>query len=323
VSQGGFTLDGARVWVAGHRGLAGSAIVRRLVQEPIGELLTAASSVLDLRRQADTEEWVGAHRPDVVIVAAARVGGIHANRVAQADFLRDNLLIAANTIAACHSVGVRKLVMLGSSCAYPRDTRQPMREEELLSGPLEPTNEGYAVAKIAALELAKLYRRQFGMEAIALTPTNLYGPDDNFHPKDSHVLPALLRRFHEAKLDGQGQVTLWGTGTPRREFLHADDLADAIIFTLHRYQGEQHLNVGWGIDVTIRELAETIADVVGWRGELRFDPSMPDGAPRKLLDVSRLTALGWQPSIPLREGIADTYRWLCEHWRDARGVGSA
>jgi GDP-L-fucose synthase len=316
-----FDLDGAKVWVAGHRGMVGSAIVRRLAEEPVADVVTAGSEEVDLRRQAETEAFLSRTRPDVAIVAAAKVGGIHANRSAQAEFLYDNLMIAANCVDAAHRAGVRKVVVLGSSCIYPREAPQPMREEHLLTGPLEPTNEGYAIAKIAGLELAKMYRRQHGLEAISLMPTNLYGTNDNFDLATSHVLPALLRKIHEAKQQGHDHVEVWGSGNPRREFLHVDDLADATVFALRHYAGESHLNVGTGTDVTIRELAETIADVVGWDGELRFDLSMPDGTPRKLLDVSKLAALGWQARIGLRDGIDATYRWFLDNRGAARGIG--
>jgi GDP-L-fucose synthase len=308
-----FDLAGKRVWVAGHRGLVGSALLRRLEPEPIAELITATSAELDLRRQQATEEFVERSRPQMVFLAAAHVGGIQANRLHQGQFLYDNMMIAANVIEAVRRVGIEKLVVLGSSCIYPRLARQPMTEDSLLTGPLEPTNEGYAVAKIAALELVKMYRREYGLPGISLQPTNLYGPNDNFDPQTSHVLAALLRKVHESKQAGSGTVELWGTGTPRREFLHVDDLADAAIFALRNYEGEEHLNVGVGEDISIRELAEVIAGVVGWHGDFDFDTQMPDGTPRKLLDVSRLSALGWKASIGLREGIERTYRWYLEH----------
>jgi GDP-L-fucose synthase len=317
-----FDLTGARVWVAGHRGMVGEAVVRRLADEPVAEIITASSNEVDLTRQADTEAFVAHTRPDVAIVAAAKVGGIHANRSAQGEFLYDNLMIAANCVEAARRAGVRKVVMLGSSCIYPREAPQPMREEHLLTGPLEPTNEGYAIAKIAGLELAKMYRRQYGFDAISLMPTNLYGTNDNFDLATSHVLPALLRKVHDAKDEGRDHIEVWGSGRPRREFLHVDDLADATVFALRHYAGESHLNVGTGEDLSIRELAETIAEVVGWEGELRFDPSMPDGTPRKLLDVSKLTELGWSARIGLREGIEATYRWFLDHHDQARGVGA-
>jgi GDP-L-fucose synthase len=308
-----FDLTDRRIWVAGHRGLVGSALMRRLAREPIDELVTVSSQDVDLRRQEPTEAFVRATQPDVVFLAAAKVGGIHANRSAPAEFLYDNLMIAANVIEAARRNHVARTIVLGSSCIYPRDADQPMRETDLLTGPLEPTNEGYAVAKIVALELAKLYRRQHGMNAISLMPTNLYGPGDNFDLQTSHVLPALLRKVHEAKTQGEPTVSVWGSGAPRREFLHVDDLADAVVFAAQHYDDELHLNVGTGEDISVRELAELVCDVVGYEGELMFDPSMPDGVLRKLLDVSRLRALGWQPSIALRDGIAATYQWFLGH----------
>jgi GDP-L-fucose synthase len=307
-----YDLTGKRVWVAGHRGLVGSALVRRLADEPIGELVTATSAEVDLRRQDAVEAFVADTRPDVLLLAAAKVGGIHANRSAQGEFLYDNLMIAANCMEAARAHDVEQTVVLGSSCIYPREAPQPMKEEHLLTGPLEPTNEGYAVAKIAALELAKMYRRQYGMAAISLMPTNLYGPGDNFDLEHSHVLPALLRKVHDAKQRGDDEVEVWGSGRPRREFLHVDDLADATLHALLHYDGEEHLNVGVGEDIAIIELAELIADVVGWDGTFKTDPSMPDGTPRKLLDVSRLAGTGWSARIPLREGIESTYRWFLE-----------
>lgn len=314
------SLRGKRVWVAGHRGLVGSALVRRLQGEPIGELITATSDEVDLRRQPDTETFASKSRPQIVLLAAARVGGIYANRSAQGQFLYDNLMISANVIEAARRLGVEKTVILGSSCIYPREALQPMGEDALLTGPLEPTNEGYAIAKIAALELAKMYRRQYGMDAISLMPTNLYGPQDNFDLATSHVLAALLRKIHEAKIKDLAEVEVWGTGRPRREFLHVDDLADATIFALVHYESEQHLNVGTGKDISIGELAGMIAEVVGWSGRFIFDQSMPDGTPRKLLDVGRLAALGWRPRIGLREGLEQTYAWFREHVAEARGA---
>jgi GDP-L-fucose synthase len=293
--------------------MVGSAVVRRLADEPVGDLVTATSGEVDLRRQEATERFVDRTRPDVVVLAAAKVGGIEANRTAQYDFLHDNLLIAANVIEASRRAGVRRLVALGSSCIYPREAPQPIAETSLLTGRLEPTNEGYAVAKIAALELARFARQQHGFDAISLMPTNLYGPNDNFDPRSSHVMAALLRKIHEAKVAGAPEVTVWGTGTPRREFLHVDDLADATVHALRHQGDEDHVNVGWGEDLSIRELAELICEVVGYEGELAFDTSMPDGMPRKLLDVGRLEAMGWRPRIRLREGIADTYTWFREH----------
>ncbi|MDX1744543.1 MAG: GDP-L-fucose synthase [Halobacteriales archaeon] len=315
-----FQIDGRSVWVAGHRGMVGSAVVRRLAGEPIGELVTATSDEVDLRDQRVTHEFVRSAAPDVAIIAAAKVGGIEANRSAQGEFLYDNLMISANCIEAARQAGVTKTVVLGSSCIYPREAPQPMQEEHLLTGPLEATNEGYAIAKIAALELGKMYRRQYGMDVVSLMPTNLYGPHDNFDLATSHVLPALLRKIHEAKVDDEPSVTIWGSGEPRREFLHVDDVADATLFALKHYSGEQHLNVGVGEDISINELAQLIAEVVGWDGEFVHDTSMPDGTPRKLLDVSKLADLGWKAQTDLRAGIASTYRWFLDHLDGARGI---
>ncbi|MEX0865152.1 MAG: GDP-L-fucose synthase [Acidimicrobiia bacterium] len=300
-------MTGKDVWVAGHLGMVGSAVVRRLAAEGIGRLITASSTEVDLRRQQETEDFVVSAKPQVAIIAAARVGGIHANRSAQADFLYDNTMISANTLRAAQMAGVEKVAILGSSCIYPAAAPQPMSEDLLLTGALEATNEGYAVAKIAALEYGKMLRRQYGMDVISLMPTNLYGPGDNYDPATSHVLPALMRKTHEARVGGKPSMTLWGSGRPRREFLHVDDLADAVLFALRNYSGEQHLNVGTGQDITILELANLIGEVIGWEGEYVFDTSMPDGVMRKLLDVSKLTELGWAASIPLRQGIASTY----------------
>ena len=304
-----FSIEGKRIWVAGHRGLVGSAVVRRLESEPVGELITATSAEVDLRNQAATNDHVRHTRPEVVILAAAKVGGIHANRSAQGEFLYDNLMIASNTFEAARVHGAERFVNLGSSCIYPREAPQPMSEDALLTGPLETTNEGYAIAKIAALELARMYRRQYGFDAISLMPTNLYGPNDNFDLETSHVLPALMRKIHEAKVDGDSSVTLWGTGTPRREFLHVDDLADATVFALKHYQGEEHVNVGTGVDVSISELAQMISRTVGYDGDFIYDTAKPDGAPRKLLDVTSMTKLGWSADIELEDGIQSTYDW--------------
>ena len=301
-----FDLSGKRVCVAGHRGMVGSAIVRRLARIDC-KIITVARDDVDLVRQAETEQFIAACKADVVIVAAAKVGGIHANSTYPADFITDNLAIAANTVRASFNAGVKKLLFLGSSCIYPRLARQPITEDELLTGALEPTNEWYAIAKIAGVKLCQAYRRQHGADFISVMPTNLYGPGDNYHPQNSHVVAALIRRFHEAKLSSASSVAVWGTGTPRREFLFVDDLADACIFVLEHYTGEIPLNVGTGKDVTIAEVARLVAGVVDYRGQLVFDPSKPDGTPRKLLDVSRLAANGWTARTPLKDGLAKTY----------------
>jgi GDP-L-fucose synthase len=302
-----FDLAGRRVFVAGHRGMVGAALVRRLKWERC-EVLAAGRDVLDLTRQAATEEWLRDNRPDVVIAAAAKVGGIAYNNAFPVDFLSDNLAIELNLINGAFAAGVRKLLFLGSSCIYPRLAPQPIREDMLLSGPLEPTNEWYAVAKIAGIKLVEAYRRQHGADYISLMPTNLYGPGDNYHPEHSHVPAALIRRFHEAKLAKASAVTVWGTGKPRREFLAVDDLADACVFALKHYSGDGFLNVGTGRDVTIAGFARLVADVVGYDGEIAFDTSRPDGTPQKLLDVSLLTKLGWTARTELRDGIAAAYQ---------------
>jgi GDP-L-fucose synthase len=300
----------ARVFVAGHRGLVGSAIVRRLRALGFGQLLLADRSELDLTRQSQVEEWFAAHRPEVVIMAAAKVGGIHANNSYAAEFIHDNLVVQTNVIDAAWRHGTRKLTFLGSSCIYPKHAPQPMNEDCLLTGALEPTNEWYAIAKIAGIKMCQAYRRQYGFDAISLMPTNLYGPGDNFSLENSHVLPALMRKFHDAVRAGSGSVVVWGTGTPRREFLYVDDLADAVVFLTERYSGAGPINVGVGADVTIRELAGLIGGIVGFRGELVFDASKPDGTPRKLLDVARLHALGWSASTTLEAGLRTTYDWV-------------
>jgi GDP-L-fucose synthase len=307
-----FTLAGRRVWVAGHRGMVGSAIVRRLAREDC-RLLTAGRSEVDLRRQAEVESWMDKTRPEAVFVAAATVGGIVANSTRPAEFLYDNLMIEANIIEAARRTGVAKLLFLGSSCIYPRLAEQPIREDALLTGPLEPTNEWYAVAKIAGIKLCQSFRQQHGCDFISAMPTNLYGPNDNFDLTQSHVLPAMIRKFHDAKVNGADSVPLWGSGTPRREFLHVDDCADAAVYLMKAYSGELVHNVGTGVDVTIRELAEAVADVVGFQGALAFDPSKPDGMPRKQLNVDRLASLGWRASIGLREGIETTYAWYLDN----------
>src|SRR5262252_7043360 len=302
-----FDLSGRRIFVAGHRGMVGAALVRRLKSERC-EMLTADHQALDLTRQTDTHDWLRENRPDVVIVAAARVGGIAYNNAFPVDFLADNLAIELNVIGGSFAIGVRKLLFLGSSCIYPRLAPQPMSEDMLLTGTLEPTNEWYAVAKIAGIKLIEAYRRQYGADFISLMPTNLYGPGDNYHREHSHVPAALIRRFHEAKLSKAASVLVWGTGRPRREFLAVDDLADACVFALKNYSDDQFLNVGTGRDVTIAEFARLVADVVGYEGDIVFDASRPDGAPQKLLDVSRLTKLGWTARTELRAGIAAAYR---------------
>lgn len=301
-----FPLAGLRVFVAGHRGMVGSALVRRLAHEDC-EIVVTGRAEVDLRRQAETEDSFAAHRPDVVFLAAATVGGILANDSRPGEFLYDNLAIATNVIEAARRFGTRKLVFLGSSCIYPRLAEQPMTEDALLTGPLEPTNQWYALAKIAGLKLCAAFRRQYGCDFIAAQPTNLYGPGDTYDLASSHVIPALLAKIHAAKSDGRASVDVWGTGRPKREFLHVDDLADALVFLVQRYSGEQHINVGCGTDLSIAELAQTIAQVVGYTGTFRFAVDKPDGAPRKLLDVSTLTQLGWQARIGLREGLAQAY----------------
>jgi len=307
-----YPLAGKRVWVAGHAGLVGQALIRRLAHEDC-ELLSVRRAELDLRRQSDVEAWMTSAKPEAIVLAAGTVGGILANSTRPGEFLYDNLMIAGSVIEAARRAGVERLLYLGSSCIYPRVAPQPISEEALLTGPLEPTNEAYAVAKIAGLKLAEAYRTQYGCDFITAMPTNLYGPGDNFDLDSSHVLPALLRKAHEAKQRGDAALTVWGTGKPRREFLHVDDCADALVFLLQRYAGAATVNVGVGEDVSIAELAELVGGAVGFRGEIRYDASKPDGMPRKLLDVARLRALGWRPSISLADGIAQTYRWFLEH----------
>jgi len=310
----------ARVFVAGHGGLVGSAILRRLQSEGATRVLTATREQLDLRDQAAVNYWFRANRPEYVFLVAGTVGGILANSTRPAEFIYDNMMIHATVVHASHLFPVKRLLYLGSSCIYPRQAPQPMKEEHLLSGLLEPTNEPYAVAKIAGIKLCQAYRQQYGSDFISAMPTNLYGPNDNFDLTSSHVLPALIRKFHDAKQEGRNQVEVWGTGAPRREFLHVDDLADACVFLMRRYDAAQHVNVGTGQDLTIRELAELVKDVVHPQATLAFDASKPDGAPRKLLDVSRLHALGWHHKIELREGIASSYRWFLENHAKARGA---
>ncbi len=298
-----------RIYLAGHNGLVGSAIVRRLRTEGYNNLLLRSHSELELRSQAAVDAFFAAERPRYVFLAAAHVGGIGANSEYPAEFIYDNLAIQTNVIHAAWRHGAKKLVFLGSSCIYPRLAPQPMPEDALLTGPLEPTNEWYSIAKIAGIKQCQAYRRQYGFDAISLMPTNVYGPGDNFHLENSHVVPALLRKFHEAKQRREPRVTIWGSGTPLREFIHVDDLADAALFLARRYSGEQWLNVGTGEEIAIRDLARLVAEVVGYRSEIVQDLSKPDGTPRKLLDTSRLKALGWRARLGLREGLADTYRW--------------
>lgn len=317
-----YDLAGKRVWVAGHRGMVGSAVMRRLA--PLGCAIVAAGRrEVDLTRQDEVERFVARARPQVVVLAAARVGGIAANAADPVGFLYDNLMIAANVLRACFEAGVERLIFLGSSCIYPKFAPQPIPEAALLTGALEPTNEAYALAKIAGLRLAQAYRRQYGADFVTAMPTNLFGPNDNYDPEGSHVVPALIRRFHEARVSGAPSVAIWGTGTPRREFLHVDDLADAIVFLLERYAGEEHVNVGAGRDIAIADLADLVADVVGYRGEIRYDASRPDGAPRKLLDCGKMERLGWRPRIGLREGLASTYAEFARSGSGARGLRAA
>jgi GDP-L-fucose synthase len=300
----------ALIFVAGHRGLVGSALVRRLRAAGFERLLLRERGELDLTDQRAVAGFFARERPQYVLLAAARVGGILANNTYPAEFLQQNLAVQTNVIDSAWHSGVRKLLFLGSSCIYPRLAPQPMREDYLLSGPLEPTNEPYAIAKIAGLKMCQAYRRQYGFDAIGVMPTNLYGPGDNFSIEDAHVLPALLRKFHEAKERGAAEVVIWGSGRPRREFLYVDDLAEACLFLMERYEDEQPINIGWGRDQTIAELAETVARIVGFSGVLRYDASKPDGTPRKLLDTTRLTALGWRPRTELATGIRATYEWF-------------
>jgi GDP-L-fucose synthase len=311
-TESAYSLAGRRVWVAGHRGLVGSAIHRRLAREEC-EVLTVGRSDVDLRRQTDVEDWLADQRPDAVIVAAAKVGGILANSTQPAEFLYDNLAIEANIIEGARRTSVAKLVFLGSSCIYPKLAPQPMPESAMLTGPLEPTNEWYAIAKIAGIKMCQAYRAQYGSDFISAMPTNLYGPGDNFDLASSHVLPALMRKVHEAKAASEKTVEIWGSGKPLREFLYVDDCADAIIYLLKHYSGNEHVNVGSGEETSIAALARTIADVIGYGGKFHYDKSKPDGMPRKLLDVARLSALGWSAQTSLTDGIRQTYAWYLEH----------
>ena len=302
-----YGLDGKRVFVAGHGGMVGSALVRRLAQEDC-ETLTATRAQCDLVEQSEVRAWFRSERPQAVFLAAAKVGGILANNALRGEFIYENLMIASNVIHAAHECGVKKLMFLGSTCIYPREAPQPLEEGSLLTGPLEPTNEPYAIAKIAGIKLAESYRRQYGDDFVSVMPTNLYGPGDNYHPDHSHVVAALIRRFHEAKVAGAPRVMVWGTGTPRREFLHVDDMADACVFLMKTYSDEGFVNIGIGEDFSIADLARLVSDVVGYEGEIVFDPAKPDGTPRKLVDTRRLNTLGWTARIQLREGLASAFR---------------
>ncbi len=306
-----YSLDGKRIWVAGHDGMVGSALVRRLAAESC-EVVTVGRAELDLRRQAEVEAWLGEARPDAVFLAAATVGGILANDTRPAEFLYDNIAIETNVIEAAWRSGVEKLMLLGSACIYPRLAPQPIAEDAILTGPLEPTNEWYAIAKIAGIKLCQAYRRQYGADFISAMPNNVYGPGDRFDAEMGHVIPALMLKIHRAAVDGGGPVEVWGSGTPRREFLYVDDLADALVFLMRRYSGAEHVNIGTGTDITIAELARMIAGVVGYDGELAFDRSKPDGLPRKLLDCSRLLGMGWHATTELEDGLAATYAWYRE-----------
>lgn len=304
-----------KIYVAGHRGLVGAAIVRKLQKDGYNNLVYRTHKELDLSRQAEVEKFFEEEKPDYAIVAAAKVGGIHANSVYPAAFIGINLQIQVNIIDAAYKNGLKKILFLGSSCIYPKFAPQPIQEESLLTGPLEPTNEWYAVAKIAGIKMCQAYRIQYNWDAISGMPTNLYGPHDNFHPENSHVLPALIRRFHEAKKTGAKEVVCWGTGSPLREFLHVDDLADASVFLMNNYSDMSHINMGSGKEVTIKELAELVKEVTGFEGELKWDTTKPDGTPRKLMDNSKLAALGWEAKIPLKEGLTETYKWYLENYK--------
>lgn len=302
-----YSLEGKRVWVAGHRGMVGSSLIRRLDQENPSEILKVTRREVDLVDQAATMRWIEKEKPQAVFIPAAKVGGIYANDTYPADFLYENMMIAANIIHACHKVGVEKLLFLGSSCIYPKFADQPIVEDALLTGSLEPTNEWYAIAKIAGIKLCQAYRKQHGDDFISAMPTNLYGPGDNYHPQNSHVIPALIRKAHAAKLTKASSMEIWGTGTPRREFLHADDCADALVHIIKFHSGPDHVNIGSGEDIEIQDLARLVMEVVGFEGDLTHDPTKPDGTPRKLMSADRIRALGWRPTIGLREGLAHAY----------------
>ena len=314
-----YSLKEKRVWVAGHRGMVGSALLRRLEREDCVPITVDRKDV-DLTRQHQVEAWMSEARPQAIFLAAAKVGGIVANDMAPADFLYDNLAIATNVIHAAAATGVEKLLFLGSSCIYPKLAPQPLKEEALLTGPLEPTNEWYAVAKIAGLKLCQAYRHQHGYDFVSAMPTNLYGPGDNFDLQSSHVIPALIRKAHEAKVSGASELVIWGSGTPRREFLHVDDAADALVHVMSQYSDDMHINIGTGRDITIRDLAELMADVVGFKGRIVMDTTKPDGTPRKLLDIGKLAALGWQPSIDLKKGLESTYAWFVSQFGSDRSL---
>ncbi len=307
-----YELTGKRIWVAGHRGMVGAAIVRRLENENC-EILTVSRDQVDLTRQGDVEDWITGNKPDAIFVAAAKVGGIVANDTLPAQFLYNNMIIEANIIHAAYQIGVEKLLFLGSSCTYPRLAEQPMREDSLLSGPLEPTNEWYAIAKIAGIKLCQAYRKQYGCDFVSAQPTNLYGPNDNFNLEHSHVIPALIVKAHRAKIAGEPSMEVWGSGNPYREFLYVDDLADALVYLMRHYSEDSHINVGAGSDVTIRELAESVVAAVGFEGDLVFDSTRPDGPPRKLMDSTRLFNLGWKPTVNLLEGLKHSYHWYLEN----------
>ena len=317
MAENKLSLSGLKVWVAGHRGMVGSALLRRLPQEGC-EILTATRTELDLRRQEPVERWFERHRPDVVVVGAATVGGIHANNTRPAEFISDNLAIQQNLIDGAHRYGVRKLLFLGSSCIYPREAAQPMAEDALLTGPLEPTNEWYAIAKIAGIKMCQAYRRQYGCDFISAMPTNLYGPGDNFDLMQGHVAAALIAKFHRAKQEAAPEVVLWGSGTPLREFLYVDDLADALVFLLKNYSEEPHINVGTGSEISIRGLAELIAGITGYEGRIVLDPTKPDGMMRKVMKVERLASLGWRAPTSVEDGFRRAYEWYCSNLETVR-----
>ena len=315
MAQDSFELEGKRIWVAGHRGMVGSATVRRLAREDC-EVLQVGREELDLTRQAEVEDWIAAHKPDAIVMAAAKVGGILANDTQPAEFIYSNLAVETNIIHAAYTAGVSKLLFLGSSCIYPKLAPQPMTEDALLTAPLEPTNQWYAVAKIAGIKLCQAYRRQYGCDFISVMPTNLYGPGDNFDLKTGHVAAALLMKTHRAKLEGAGSIEIWGSGTPKREFLFVDDLADGLVFLLRHYSEEEHINIGFGSDLSIRALAEVIAAAVGYEGAFHYDKTKPDGTPRKLMDSTRLGRLGWVPTTSLEDGMRATYAWYLANVAD-------